>query len=101
MFEINRTKLPHYILPVFPCLAFLTADMLIRAGRKLHTELATRGFLKVVAAWSVLVILVSAAPWLSMKFFRLYIDNVAIWAMFILTLVALEYARQVYVYFHA
>ena len=27
------TKLPHYILPIFPPIAFLTADMLIRAAR--------------------------------------------------------------------
>src|SRR5438046_1994947 len=31
MFEIVQTKLPHYLLPIFPPLALLTADMLVRA----------------------------------------------------------------------
>ncbi|HVT87387.1 MAG TPA: glycosyltransferase family 39 protein [Tepidisphaeraceae bacterium] len=29
MFEIVQTKLPHYLLPVFPALAFLTADLFV------------------------------------------------------------------------
>ena len=33
MFEIIQTKLPHYILPTFPALAFLTADMWMRRNR--------------------------------------------------------------------
>jgi len=40
-------------------------------------------------------------PWISLKMFRPYINNVAIWSMFILTIVAVEFSRQVYVYFRA
>jgi hypothetical protein len=36
-----------------------------------------------------------------MRMFRPYINSVAIWSMFILTLIAIEYARQVYVYTRA
>lgn len=35
MLEIIQTKLPHYLLPTFPALAFLSADALIRRGRSL------------------------------------------------------------------
>lgn len=33
MFEVVRGKLPHYMLPTYPFLAFLTADVLLRAHR--------------------------------------------------------------------
>lgn len=33
MFEIVQTKLPHYMLPTFPPLAFLTADAVVRCLR--------------------------------------------------------------------
>ena len=33
MFELVVTKLPHYLLPIFPMLALLTADWLVRATR--------------------------------------------------------------------
>lgn len=33
MFEIVQTKLVHYLLPVFPALSFLTADVVVRSGR--------------------------------------------------------------------
>jgi 4-amino-4-deoxy-L-arabinose transferase-like glycosyltransferase len=36
MFEIVATKLPHYLLPVFPALAFLTADMFLEKSRSLR-----------------------------------------------------------------
>lgn len=34
MMELVQTKLPHYILPIFPPLAFLTADALVRSVRQ-------------------------------------------------------------------
>ena len=33
MFELVATKLPHYLLPIFPMLALLTADWLVRVAR--------------------------------------------------------------------
>ena len=36
MFEIVQTKLPHYLLPTFPALAFLTSHMLIEGGKALR-----------------------------------------------------------------
>jgi 4-amino-4-deoxy-L-arabinose transferase-like glycosyltransferase len=98
MFEIVQTKLPHYILPTFPFLAFLTADMLICAARK---RIPSKAFTNIVAGWGIIMIAVACAPWLSMRMFRPYINSAAVWSMFILTLIAIEYARQVYVYTRA
>lgn len=40
MFEIVQTKLPHYILPVYPALAFLVCDWLVARGRSFKLPLA-------------------------------------------------------------
>lgn len=34
VFEAVATKLPHYVMPMYPALALLAADMLVRAGQK-------------------------------------------------------------------
>jgi 4-amino-4-deoxy-L-arabinose transferase-like glycosyltransferase len=44
MFELVRTKLPHYMLPTFPALAFLTADAIVRCLRGANDDLRRRGF---------------------------------------------------------
>jgi len=65
MFELIATKLPHYVLPTFPALAFLTADMLVRAAarggdalRNNHelrggNELRGRGFRIATVGWAI------------------------------------------------
>jgi 4-amino-4-deoxy-L-arabinose transferase-like glycosyltransferase len=96
LFEIVQTKLPHYILPTFPFLAFLTADMLVRAGRKLHHHISSKGFVKIVAIWSAIVIAASLVPWASLKMFRPYINGIAIASVVILTVLAVVYAVAIY-----
>lgn len=44
MFELVRTKLPHYMLPAFPPLAFLTADAVVRCLRGEADDLRRRVF---------------------------------------------------------
>jgi hypothetical protein len=39
MFELVATKLVHYLLPVFPALAFLAADLLVRWSRRTRRPL--------------------------------------------------------------
>jgi 4-amino-4-deoxy-L-arabinose transferase-like glycosyltransferase len=57
MFEIVATKLPHYLLPVFPALAFLTAEMLLEKSRSLRTWLrAGMAMLMAVTALYALVL---------------------------------------------
>ncbi len=38
MFEAVQTKLPHYLLPCFPPLAFLAADAILRSLRRINAH---------------------------------------------------------------
>ena len=67
LMELIRTKLPFYILPAFPGLAFLTADALIRCIRGQNRELKRPAFIIACAVWSLAVLAISIAPWLSLK----------------------------------
>jgi 4-amino-4-deoxy-L-arabinose transferase-like glycosyltransferase len=99
MFEIVQTKLPHYLLPIFPPLAFLTADMLVRASRRLHQDITNPAFPWIVFAWGIIVVLVASLPWLAVRTFGS--TPSLTFAMFILTILSIEYARQVWLYFRA
>jgi 4-amino-4-deoxy-L-arabinose transferase-like glycosyltransferase len=98
MFELIATKLPHYVLPTFPPLAFLMADMLVCAARR--RIFADRFFLRIVLAWTGIVVLISLAPWAALPFFGAP-DGVAMIFMILLPLLAIEYGRSVYVHFRA
>jgi 4-amino-4-deoxy-L-arabinose transferase-like glycosyltransferase len=72
MFELVRTKLPHYVLPIFPPLAFLTARMLVSAARKAESAVSDRAFRIAAYGWCALVLALSLAPlalffWLSWR----------------------------------
>jgi 4-amino-4-deoxy-L-arabinose transferase-like glycosyltransferase len=97
MFELVQTKLPHYLLPVFPPLAFLTADMLRRASRKRIKDLANIAFVRVVLAWGLLVMLIACVPWLAI--FKFKFEQPMLIPMIVLTLLGAEYGRQVWLYF--
>jgi hypothetical protein len=64
MLECVKTKLPHYFLPVFPPLAYLTADALVRSIRGEIREMEKRSFLIPMGIWAVLVAAVASGPWL-------------------------------------
>jgi 4-amino-4-deoxy-L-arabinose transferase-like glycosyltransferase len=64
MLECVRTKLPHYFLPVFPPLAFLTADAIVRCLAGQHDDLKSRGFVRGIGIWAIIVALLASAPWL-------------------------------------
>jgi 4-amino-4-deoxy-L-arabinose transferase-like glycosyltransferase len=63
MLECVRTKLPHYLLPVFPPLAYLTADALLRCIRGQIPDLGKKSFIIPVGIWAVLVAAAASAPW--------------------------------------
>jgi 4-amino-4-deoxy-L-arabinose transferase-like glycosyltransferase len=63
MLECVQTKLPHYLLPVFPPLAFLTADAIVRCVRGEHPDLLTRGTRGAIAVWGLIVIGLALTPW--------------------------------------
>lgn len=98
MLEFYKTKLPHYALPIFPPLAFLTADMLIRAARK--REFADKPFLRILQAWTAILFIVSLAPFAGVSFFGSP-PGAAWFAMILLPILALELGRTVFVHFRA
>jgi 4-amino-4-deoxy-L-arabinose transferase-like glycosyltransferase len=61
MFELIATKLPHYVLPTFPALAYLTADLLIRASRGAVKDLDSRAFKLVALGGSLVVLCIGAS----------------------------------------
>ena len=91
MFELVQTKLPHYLLPTFPALAFLTADAITRCLRGEHGDLGTRGTRGAIVAWGVIVIALGVAPWVV----PVKLDQPLINAMLAFTIVAGVYATGV------
>ena len=61
--ELMATKLPHYLLPAYSSMAFLTADALVRCVRGQHPDLRRRGFLIGAVGWAVGAILLACFPW--------------------------------------
>lgn len=96
MFEIVQTKLLHYILPIFPFLAFLTADMLIRQKKG---ELKSAAFLGAVRGWSVVVALLGLVSWIAI--FKVELPAGAFVAMALLSVLGFEYGRTVLRFFTA
>ena len=68
--ETLRTKLPHYMLPGFPPLAFLTADAIIRCldGRQRDLETKHMRIAARILAGAILVLSVAPWWWLAFRF---------------------------------
>jgi 4-amino-4-deoxy-L-arabinose transferase-like glycosyltransferase len=69
MLECIRTKLPHYFLPVYPPLAFLLADALVRCLHGEHDDVRSKPFRIAAIGWAVLVGIVAWAPFLAVRWF--------------------------------
>jgi 4-amino-4-deoxy-L-arabinose transferase-like glycosyltransferase len=54
MFELVRTKLPHYMLPTYPWLALLVGDAIVRCLRGQHRDLTGTPFLVALAVVATL-----------------------------------------------
>lgn len=93
LFEIVQTKLVHYVLPMFPFLAILTADMLIRSAHRKTGDLSGRAFLAPVRGWFVVVALLGLLPWLALARFELPLA--ALIAMSLSTVLAIAYGGSV------
>ena len=108
MFEIVQTKLPHYLLPVFPPLALLTARFLVRAIRQARravhtnrpTELTNRSFVVAAGIWAFLVMLVGLGPLVTTWLMPGESTTVLIIAVGV-AVAAIEYGRLVFVSFRA
>jgi 4-amino-4-deoxy-L-arabinose transferase-like glycosyltransferase len=69
MFECIKTKLPHYLLPVFPWLTLLTADVIVRGLRGVVKDLRYRTSTVFLVIWAMFPAVISLLPWLAaMKF---------------------------------
>jgi 4-amino-4-deoxy-L-arabinose transferase-like glycosyltransferase len=68
--EALRTKLPHYMLPGFPPLAFLTADAIIRCldGRQRDLETKVMRIAARILAGAILVLSIAPWWWLAFRF---------------------------------
>lgn len=67
MLECVRTKLPHYFLPAFPPLAFLTADAFMRCLRGETGDLRSKPFAIACGIWAVLLAMAASAPWIFIR----------------------------------
>jgi len=95
LMEIVKTKLAHYILPAFPPLAFITADMLVRAIRGQIPDLRRKSFVGAIAVWAAIVAVLGCVPWLAMARF----GSLPGGAMIVLTIAGIAYAVAVFVFF--
>jgi 4-amino-4-deoxy-L-arabinose transferase-like glycosyltransferase len=91
MFELISTKLPHYLLPVYPALALMTADVLVRAARRAIPDLAGH-FRAVAVGWAGIVTLLGLLPWISIRWFTPTPANIVAIATFSAAMVALGIA---------
>ncbi len=94
MFEIVQTKLPHYLLPLFPPLAFLTAHALLQTLRGVRSDLINRGFMRAVTAWCVVILLLGVVPWLAYRFRPFPLGITAL-----VSVLAMVWASVVYILF--
>jgi 4-amino-4-deoxy-L-arabinose transferase-like glycosyltransferase len=62
MFELVRTKLPHYMLPTYPWLALLVADAVVRCLRGQHRDLTGKAFLAAVTTVTAVMALGALVP---------------------------------------
>jgi 4-amino-4-deoxy-L-arabinose transferase-like glycosyltransferase len=99
MLEIVQTKLPHYLLAVFPFLAIVTADMVVRAMRRETDDLSNRGFRFAVSAWSIVIGALTLLVWLVPLRFEM--SSGLIVGSILVTFVGIAYAGIVFRLFTA
>jgi 4-amino-4-deoxy-L-arabinose transferase-like glycosyltransferase len=61
--EIVQTKLPHYMLPAFPALAFLTADAICRCLDGQYGDLHSRIFRAAAVVVALIIVAGAVVPW--------------------------------------
>ena len=95
LFECIQTKLPHYVLPCYPFLAFLTADALFRCMRRRHEDWHKPGWMVAVGVWCAFLILMGFAPWAAV-IEELRFENLPYAAMAVISLTAIAGAVVVF-----
>ncbi len=69
-FELVKTKLPHYLLPIYPWMALMTADAIVPCLRGLRNDLVNGLARFALTIWGAIVILLGLLPWLFLAIFR-------------------------------
>jgi len=67
MMELVQTKLVHYLLPVFPPLAFLVADAAIQCFDGKYKDLTNTAAFVGGIVWGLILIALCSAPWLAAR----------------------------------
>lgn len=91
MMELVQTKLVHYVLPIFPPLAFLTADAVVRCLRGQYGDLKNRATFVGAVIWSTAVLGFAALPWVAVWKF----DGAPVLAGAVMSAAAVVYAGSV------
>jgi 4-amino-4-deoxy-L-arabinose transferase-like glycosyltransferase len=91
MMELVQTKLVHYVLPIFPPLAFLTADAVVRCLRGQYGDLKNRATFIGAMIWGAAVIVFALLPWVAVWKF----SSVNVGVTIVLSASALMYAAVV------
>lgn len=89
--ELMVTKLPHYLLPSFSSLAFLTATALIRCQRRQHDQMLRPAAVVAAAVWAYAVVGLSLLPWVPQLFF----DQIPILGAALFTAAGVAYGLSV------
>lgn len=98
MLECIRTKLPFYILPIFPPLAFLAADALVRCLHGEYDNLKSKTFVTVVGLWAGLIAVLASGTWLAMLAYHAPLP----WAaMGTISVLGILFGLTVFVFFKA
>jgi len=95
MMEIVKTKLAHYVLPAFPFLAFITADMLVRAIRGQIPDLRKKATVVVIGIWAVVVACLGIVPWLP----RRQSFDIPVTGAILFSIAGILYAATVFILF--
>ena len=80
MFEMVKTKLPHYMLPTYPALAFLVGDAIVRCLRGQQDDLVRRPFVVAAGVWAGLVSVIALVPVIASVYFKTSVTAAIIFA---------------------
>ena len=101
MLECVRTKLPHYALPIYPPLAFLVSDAIVRCLQHEHEDARSRAFVIAAGVWAVVVTVAVWVPWLVLGKYHVDVPYAAMLTMGVLgaavagTVFAMFYRRRI------
>ena len=93
--ECMLSKLPHYLLPAYPAMAFLTAEAIVLSLRSRKAELGKPEFLRGVMVWALFVLALGAVPWFAVGRFA----GAPPLPTALITVAAAALAARVYIHF--